>query len=137
MSKWISIVWSSRTEHYDSDYEYTTNVTTVHEATVTDWEEISDEEFDDLKGNWNTISGQLQKAAPKNFYPLLLVKSDLKHFDCVKALKNFLKEREDRIKAEREAAEKKKAETKAKRDAKKKAQELAEFQRLKGIFEQK
>lgn len=141
MTKKIKIVWVNTYEHYESDYEgdrYSYNVARVSDNFLIDWEEVSDEDYQELVDRWNIIEREfIKKKEYRNKHLLLLVSDEsnpVTAFDCLKSLEEYWKRLEKEEKDRHAAEEKKKADAKAKRDAKKKEKERQEFERLQKIF---
>lgn len=141
MSKKIKIVWVNifekfESDDYDGSYHY--NIARVSDTFLIDWEEVSDEDYQELISNWNTIEREFVRSKEYRDKHLMLLISDESNpvttFDSLKAMNAFF-DKQKRENAKRAAEEKKKkAEAKAKRDAKKAEKERKEFERLQKIF---
>jgi hypothetical protein len=123
MSKWVKIVLVEDT----SDDYYSRKI--IRDG-ITDWEEISDEDFQLLRYNVRMLYD-----SSNNLEPMLIVKDDVPVVDRLKSIKDALaKER-----AKQEAEKRKREEAKLAREQaklmKKVASEKALFEQLKAKFE--
>lgn len=104
----------------------------IHD-TLTDWEDIEDEDFELLRRNIYKIIPE--KYANAGFNPKILVKDEMSVSDMVKTIKDLVQKEKDAIKK----AEDKRKEAKIKRqmanDAKRKLTEKEVYETLKEKFE--
>lgn len=101
---------------------------------ISDWEEISDEDYNFLRNNLYMLSNLYSKEY--NLSPILVVKDEKPVLNRIESIKEFIKN-EQRREAERKAEEERKKTEKAKkRMLKKVADERALFEQLKEKFKE-
>ena len=111
-------------------------------SSITDWEDVSDEDLKILKNNFWVVNGILNtpNVGERPLYPLLVVKPDpstthpeskLSLSNVLLQVKDHIAKEEARIEAQRKAAEKKKAEREAKKEVKSLAEKKALLEKLK------
>lgn len=132
MSKQVKIILSKEViTSYDDPYNYT-----LIRDGITDWEEISDEDYDFLRWNLSYLYKTYNEEYG-NLVPMIIVKDDKPVLDRIESIKEFIEQLKTK-EAERKAEEeRKKAEKAKKRMMKKVADERALFEQLKEKFDTK
>lgn len=132
MSKQVKIILSKEVlTSYDDPYNYT-----LIRDGITDWEEISDEDYDFLRWNLSYLCKTYNEEYG-NLVPMIIVKDDKPVLDRIESIKDFIEQLKTK-EAERKAEEeRKKAEKAKKRMMKKVADERALFEQLKEKFDTK
>lgn len=123
MSKWVKIVL---VEEASDDY-YSRKI--IRDG-ITDWEEISDEDFDLLRYNLRRLYD-----TEYNLEPMLIVKDDVAVVDRLKSIKDALVKERARQEADKRKREEAKLAREQARLQKKLGTEKELFEKLKSKFE--
>lgn len=116
---------------YDDPYNYT-----LIRDGITDWEEISDEDYDFLRRNLSYLYKTYNEEYD-NLVPMILVKDDKPVFDRISSIREFIEQMKTKETERKAEEERKKAEKAKKRMLKKVADERALFEQLKEKFDSK
>jgi hypothetical protein len=128
MSKEIKILLvEDRYSNYDDDY----TSTTVLRENISDWETVSDEDYDLLRQHMHMFLRQL----PSGFRPIIVTKDPVRVVDRVVSIKDELAKIKAAQEAEREKRRKEEQDRAKKRMLKKAASELALLEELKKKYE--
>lgn len=128
MSKEIKILLvEDRYSNYDDDY---TSTTVLREG-ISDWETVSDEDYDLLNKHMHMLIRQL----PSGFRPIIVTKDPVRVADRVASIKDELAKIKAAQEAEREKRRKEEQDRAKKRLLKKAASELALLEELKKKYE--
>lgn len=134
----VKLLWSSDYSLSDLNAAFDSEIV----SSITDWEDVSDEDLKILKNNIWMVNGILNtpNVGERPLYPLLVVKPDpsttrpeskLSLSNVLLQVKDHVAKEEARIEAQRKAAEKKKAEREAKKEVKSLAEKKALLEKLK------
>lgn len=131
MTKQVKIVLCSETFEQDGYYSQK-----IIRDSISDWEEVSDEDFDLLRHNLFRLYRDF--AEYHGLSPILLVKDDASSiFNRIKSIKENIEDEKRRIKEEKEKEAAKKADRARKKLAKIEQDERALLEQLKKKFESK
>lgn len=123
MSKWVRIVLVEET----SDDYYSRKI--IRDG-ITDWEEISDDDFDILRYNVRMLYN-----SQHNLEPMLIVKDDVPVAERIKSIKDAVAKERAKQEAEKRKREDAKLAKEKARLMKKAESEKALFEQLKAKFE--
>lgn len=101
---------------------------------ISDWEEISDEDYDFLRRNLYMLSNLYTKEY--NLSPVLIVKDERPVFDRIQSIKEYINQEKQKEAKRKAEEERKKAEKAKKRMMKQTADERALFEQLKEKFKE-
>lgn len=91
---------------------------------ISDWEEITDEEYDYLRRNLYKLSD------PKYGRPVIIIQSDKTALEYIDSIKNFIAEEKRKVEEAKRLREEKKAKAAAKKQQDLEAKELKKFKEL-------
>ena len=128
MTKEIKILLvEDRYSNYDDDY----TSTTVLRENISDWETVSDEDYELLHKHMHMFVRQL----PSGFRPIIVTKDPVRVVDRIVSIKDELAKLKAAQEAEREKRRKEEQDRAKKRMLKKAASELALLEELKKKYE--
>lgn len=132
MSKNVKILLS-RDISYDNEYDYTSQ--RIIQESISDWEEISDEDYEFLRLNFCWLFKDYTKEY--NLVPSLIVKDNKPVIERIESIKTYMEQEKYRQAKEKAAEDAKKAERAKQRMLKKAKSEKELYEMLKDKFETK
>lgn len=118
MGRWVKIVLAQEISLDDYGDYYSRNI--IRDS-ITDWEEVSDEDFKFLQGN---LSWLFRSVRDHGLQPFLLVKDEQPILQRIQSVKDEIRKFEEEQRKQREKAEQEKAERARKRLLKQAKSEL-------------
>lgn len=135
MTKQVKIVLFDKYEYADDYYDYSS--LKVIKQGITDWETISDEDYEFIRNNLYYLKRIYHDKPGIASEPILIVKDDRPVIDTIKKIKEAIEKTEQDRRAEEEKEAAMKADRARKRQAKKEEKERALLEQLQKKFEQK